>query len=184
MLSAYSRVQPSPSSGSIILIFTDSRSRASIAAITCSTGRFVNFVFIVSSVLKFVNAAHSWKRKIRFDPLPQPCLHSTLVFSNQFEKADDLLPRRRFAERMSLETRKGSLLDDCDDSAVTISPNTTASKAVTGRAITSFVMTSWPAAFRLARGTRRGPTLRRARGESNQEIPGIAVRQVRQVMSG
>ncbi len=43
--------------------------------------------------------------------------------------------------------RKGSLLDDCDNSAVTISPNTTASKAVTGRAIASFVMTSWPAAF-------------------------------------
>src|SRR5439155_16220940 len=64
-----------------------------------------------------------------------------------FEKTDDLLSRRRFAERMSLETRKENLLDDCDDSAVTISPNTTASKAVTGRAITSFVMTSWPAAF-------------------------------------
>jgi len=74
-------------------------------------------------------------------------LHSTLVVSNQFEKADDLLSRRRFAERMSLKTRKGSLLDDCDDSAVTISPNATASEAVTGRAITSFVMTSWPAAF-------------------------------------
>ncbi len=77
-------------------------------------------------------------------------MHSTLVFSNQFEKADDLLSRRRFAERMSLKTRKGSLLDDCDDSAVTISPNVTASEAVTGRAITSFVMTSWPAAFHFA----------------------------------
>src|SRR5436190_24045354 len=59
MPSAYSRVQPSPSSGSIALTFTDSRSRACIAAITCSTGRFVNFAFIVSSVLKFVNTRHT-----------------------------------------------------------------------------------------------------------------------------
>src|SRR5437773_11476272 len=47
---------------------------------------------------------------------------NTGLFSSQFEKADDLLSRRRFAERMPLETQKGSLLDDCDDSAVTISP--------------------------------------------------------------
>src|SRR6266853_4885158 len=102
MPSAYSRVQPSPSSGSIILIFTDSRSRACIAAITCSTGRVVNFVFIVPSVKFVKHAAHRPKRTIRFDPLPRPCLHSTLVFSNQFEKVDDLLSRRRFAEGMSL----------------------------------------------------------------------------------
>jgi len=67
-------------------------------------------------------AARRPKRKTRFDPLPRPCLRSTLVFGDQFEKADDLLSRRRLAERMSLETRKGNLLDDCDDSAVTISP--------------------------------------------------------------
>jgi len=47
---------------------------------------------------------------------------------------------------MSLETREGSLLDD---RAIQQSrfPNATAFKAVSGRAITSFVMTSWPAAF-------------------------------------
>jgi hypothetical protein len=74
---------------------------------------------------------------MRFDPLPRPYLHSKQVFSNYFEKADDLLSRRRFAEGMSLETRKGSLLDDCDDSAVTNFLHPTALRAVTGRAITS-----------------------------------------------
>jgi len=39
MPSAYSRVQPSPARGSIALIFTESRSSAFMAAITCSTGR-------------------------------------------------------------------------------------------------------------------------------------------------
>jgi len=39
---------------------------------------------------------------------------------------------------MSLETRKGRLLDECDDFSGHDLPNATASEAVTGRAITSF----------------------------------------------
>jgi len=130
------------------------------------------------------HAAHRRKRKIRFDLLPRPSLHLTLVFSNQFEKADDLLPRRRFAERMSLKTRKGSLLDDCDDSAVTISPNVTASEAVTGRDhfLRDDVVAGRVSVSHEVRGA--GRLCVAPEEESNQEIPGIAVRQARQVLSG
>src|SRR6267143_2584593 len=51
MLSAYSRVQPSPRTGSIILILTVSRSSACIAAITSFMGRVVNWAFIFLSPL-------------------------------------------------------------------------------------------------------------------------------------
>src|SRR5262245_51412230 len=49
MLSAYSRLQPSPSSASITLSLTDSRSSACIAVITSCTGFVVNLACIFSS---------------------------------------------------------------------------------------------------------------------------------------
>jgi hypothetical protein len=123
------------------------------------------------------HAARRPKRKTRFDPLPRPSLRSTLVFGNQFEKADDLLPRRRLAERMSLETRKRRLFDACDDSPVTNPPNATASEAVTGRAITSFVMTSWPAAF-------PSRTKYEARADFASRPKGNLIRRYRELLSG
>ena len=78
---------------------------------------------------------------------------------------------------MSLEARKGSLLDDCDDSAVTFSPILTASKAVTGRAITSFVMTSWPAAF-------PSRTMYEARADFASRPKGNLIRRYRELLSG
>ncbi len=78
---------------------------------------------------------------------------------------------------MSLEARKGSLLDDCDDSAVTFSPILTASKAVTGRAITSFVTTSWPAAF-------PSRTMYEARADFASRPKGNLIRRYRELLSG
>jgi len=99
-----------------------------------------------------------------------------------------LLSRRRLAEEKFLGTQRGSSLRGsllhCDDSAVTNLPNATVSDAVTGRAITSFVMTRGRPRFRLAQVRGAGRLCVAPEGESNQEILGIAVRQARQVMSG
>ncbi len=78
---------------------------------------------------------------------------------------------------MSLETRKGSLLDDCDNSAVTNIPHPTALKAVTGRAITSFVMTSWSAAF-------PSRTRYEARADFASRPKGNLIRRYRELLSG
>src|SRR6266704_5988550 len=72
MLSACSRLQPSPNLRSITLSLTGSRSSACIEAIVCSTGWFVNFVCIVFLRLTSFEkqAEQSRKGKTRFDLQP------------------------------------------------------------------------------------------------------------------
>src|SRR6267378_6631557 len=95
-----------------------------------------------------------------------------------------LLSRRRLAEEKLLgiqrrSSRKGSLLH-CGDSAVTNSPHATVLSRDWAR---GYVVP--PDSSRTSKDTKRGPTRCVApEGESNQEILGIAVRQIRQIVSG
>src|SRR6266853_4640422 len=102
MLSAYSRLQPSPNLGSITLSLTGSRSRACIAAMTCSTGWFVNLVFIVFLRLTSFEKQAEQSRKgwIRSHLSPQGFLRSELVLAGGYREVESPPLTAAVAEEM------------------------------------------------------------------------------------